>query len=171
MKRPSESRFFPLCKWQDPPQTGHGRIDLRSIDLLPAEALSEHMRFLWPSVQTIARIMRQRRHFRKGKEVKIERETVYLITSISQPEPEFILHLNRRHWRIETMHRDKDVTLGEDGYTNRSDHAPRNIFTLISVARTLLKRIDHSPTRAIEMVQNDRRKIRFLSNKQKIVFH
>jgi hypothetical protein len=26
------------------------------------------------------------------------------------------------------MHRDKDVTMGEDRYTNRSDHAPRNIF-------------------------------------------
>ena len=28
------------------------------------------------------------------------------------------------------MHRNKDVILGEDGYTNRCDNAPRNIFSL-----------------------------------------
>ena len=54
------------------------------------------------------------------------------------------------------MHRDKDVCLGEDGYTNRKDHAPRNVFTLISAARTLLKRINTSPTKAIKIIQNDR---------------
>ena len=31
------------------------------------------------------------------------------------------------------MHRNKDVILGEDGYTNRSDDAPRNIFSLIAL--------------------------------------
>ena len=34
----------------------------------------------------------------------------------------------RDHWRIEIMHRNKDVILGEDGYTNCCDNAPRNIF-------------------------------------------
>jgi len=31
------------------------------------------------------------------------------------------------------MHRNKDVILGEDGYTNRSDNAPRNIFSLMDL--------------------------------------
>jgi len=44
---------FPLTEWQDPPRTGHGRIELRQTDLLPAEALSEYMRSLWPSVRTM----------------------------------------------------------------------------------------------------------------------
>ena len=56
------------------------------------------------------------------------------------------------------MHRDKDVTLGEDRYTNRSDHATQNIFTLTSDALKLLKRIAKSPTRAIELVQDNRAK-------------
>jgi hypothetical protein len=43
-------------------------------------------------------------------------------------------------------------------YTNRSDHAPRNIFALTGAAITLLKRISKSPTRAIEMVQDNRGK-------------
>ena len=46
---------------------------------------------------------------------------------------------------------------GKDRYTNRSDHAPRNIFALTSAAITLLKRISKSPTRAIEILQDSYR--------------
>ena len=72
--------------------------------------------------------------------------------------PETILRLNRNHWQIEIMHQDKDVTMGEDHYTNRSDHAPRNIFALTSAAITVLKRISKSPTQAIELVHDNRGK-------------
>ncbi len=90
--------------------------------------------------------------------MKSETETTYLISSLETATPEAILRLNRNHWQIETMHRNKDVTLGEDRYTNRSDHAPGNIFALTSAAITLLKRISKSPTRAIELVQDNRGK-------------
>jgi predicted transposase YbfD/YdcC len=170
-KRLSRSRFFPLIEAQDPPRTGHGRIDLRGVALLPADALSEHIRTAWPSVRTVVRITREREHIRAGRPVKRETETVYLITSLAQPTPEYILRLNRKHWQVETMHRDKDVILGEDRYTNRSDNAPRNIFSLTSAARTLLKRISKSPTRAIETVQENRQKaIRFISDPNKNAF-
>jgi hypothetical protein len=150
---------------------GHGRIDLRRVDLLPAEALSEHMRSAWPSVRSIVRITRRREHVRAGNIVKIETETAYLITSLLRPDPKRILRLNRHHWKIEAMHRDKDVCLGEDGYTNRSGHAPRNVFTLTSAARTLLKQISSSPTRAIEMVQDNREKaVRFIADEHKTAF-
>ena len=139
--------------------------------LLPADAWSEHIRTAWPSVRTVVRITREREHIRAGRPVKRETETVYLITSLAQPTPEYILRLNRKHWQVETMHRDKDVILGEDRYTNRSDNAPRNIFTLTSAARTLLKRISKSPTRAIETVQENRQKaIRFISDPNKNAF-
>ncbi len=105
-------------------RTGHGRIDLRGIALLPADAPGEHMRTTWPPVCTIARIERQRGHVRAGHSVKTETETTYLITSPGQSDPDDILRLDRRHWRIEAMHRDRDVTPGEDGYTNRPGHAP-----------------------------------------------
>jgi hypothetical protein len=54
------------------------------------------------------------------------------------------------------MHRDKDVILGEDGYTNRLDNAPRNVFSLLSLARKILHGVSASPTRAIEYFQDDR---------------
>ncbi|MGJ0531954.1 hypothetical protein [Methylocystis sp.] len=56
------------------------------------------------------------------------------------------------------MHRNKDVTLGEDGYTNRSDNAQQNIFSLTGFTLNILKSISPSPTRAIEQFQDDRRK-------------
>ena len=114
------------------------------------------MQDAWPTISTIARVTRNRQHVRAGNITKNETETTYLISSIKAPTPESILKLNRNHWQIEIMHRDKDVTLGEDRYTNRSDHAPQNIFTLTSGALTLLKRIAKSPTRAIELVQDNR---------------
>ena len=62
------------------------------------------------------------------------------------------------------MHRNKDVILREDGYTNRSGNAPANIFTLISLALTILKSVSASPTRAIEYFQDDKnRAIRLFS--------
>ena len=137
---------------------GHGRIESRDVAILPAHALSGHMRAHWPTVSSIARISRHREHVRQGQTVKSETETIYLISSLKSPDPKYVLQLNRDHWKIEIMHRDKDVTLGEDRYTNRSGHAPRNIFTLTSAARTLLKRIEKSPTRAIEIVQDNRDK-------------
>lgn len=126
------------------------------------------MRAAWPSLRSIACVTRKRDHVRAGRIMKTEVETTYLITSLDAPRPETLLRLNRAHWQIEIMHRDKDVCLGEDGYTNRKDHAPRNIFTLLSAARTVLKRINASPTKAIEIVQNDRnRALKILTQNSK----
>jgi hypothetical protein len=53
-----------------------------------------------------------------------QEETVYLITSLTAAvSPQALLSVNCNHWGIEITHRNKDVILGEDGYTNRSDNA------------------------------------------------
>jgi len=158
-----EKPVFPLAEWSEAPQLDHGRIDRRHIAILPAEALGEDIRREWPTIGCIARVTRVRepvgdgriaRRWRKGKGKG--KETAWLIASLPPSDPQTILSLNRNHWRIEIMHRDRDRTLGEDLYTNRLEHAPRNIFTLLGATRTLLKRIATSPTRAIEMIQDHR---------------
>ena len=155
---------FPLAEWHEPPQSGHGRIDQRHIALLPVAALGEEMRKSWPTIRFIARLERRRDHVRRGRVTRTERETIYRITSRPTATPKRIMSVNRSHWRIEAMHRDKDVTPGEDRYPNRLDHAPQNIFTLTSATRTVLKRISNSPTRAIETFQTSRTTaIRFLA--------
>jgi len=45
---------------------------------------------------------------------KSEREMSCLITILAQLDPAH----DSKHWRIEIMHRNKNMTLGEDGYTN-----------------------------------------------------
>ena len=54
------------------------------------------------------------------------------------------------------MRRNKDVILGEDAYTNRSDEAARNIFSLIGFTLKILKAVSPSPIRAIESFQDNR---------------
>lgn len=44
------------------------------------------------------------------------------------------------------------------GYTNQSDEALRNIFSLIDFALKIVKSVSPSPTRAIEQLQDDRNK-------------
>ena len=84
---------------------------------------------------------------------------VFLITSLSrdQASPKQLLDLNRHHWAIENnLHRNKDVLLGEDRVTSRSDHAPGNIAFLNNLVLYLLKRIHLSPTIAIEQCQDNK---------------
>jgi hypothetical protein len=55
-------------------------------------------------------------------------------------------------------HEDCGVIFGEDGYTNRSDNAPRNIFSLIGFALKFLKSISPFPPCVIEQFQADTNK-------------
>ena len=137
----------------------HGRIERRSIDVLPAQAAG--IQDDWPGVKHICRVRRSRQSKKLGAWKPPEEEAVYLIASLPAAEaaPEALLSLNRAHWGIEIMHRNKDVILGEDGYTNRSGNAPRNIFTLLAFSLKVLKSISPSPTRAIEQFQDDRSKV------------
>ena len=54
------------------------------------------------------------------------------------------------------MHRNKDFLPGEDGFTNRLDNGPRNVFSLTGLALKVRRRVSPSPTRAIEYFQDNR---------------
>jgi predicted transposase YbfD/YdcC len=155
-KRLSTSRFFPLVSFESDCEKTHGRIERRSIDVLPARAAGIEKD--WPSVQHFCRVMRFRQGNKNGQWKGPEEEVIYLIASLPAGEtaPEALLCANGGHLGIEIMHRNKDVILGEDGDTNRSDNAPCNIFSLIGFALNILKSVSPSPTRAIEQFQDDR---------------
>jgi hypothetical protein len=127
--------------------------------VLPAEAAG--IADDWPTVKQICRVRRSRQRRKHGAWKPPEEEIVYLISSLpaARAAPEALLRVNRGHWGIEIMHRDKDVTLGEDGYTNRRDNAPRNVFSLLAFTLTVLKSVAASPTRAIEYFQDDRSRL------------
>ena len=120
-----ETPVFPLSSYTEPATKAHGRIEQRSIDVLPAAALGPLLEE-WPSVRQIARVTRKREVKRKGVWVATD-ETAWLITSLSsaQTSAAALLAFNRNHWSIENqLHRNKDVTLDEDKATNRKDNAP-----------------------------------------------
>ena len=97
--------------------------------MLPTEAAG--IQGEWPTVRQICRVIRSRQVKKNGEWPKPQHEVVYLVSSLpAAASPQALLGVNRDHWRIEIMHRNKDVILGEDGYTNRCDNAPRNIFSL-----------------------------------------
>ena len=105
----------------------------------------------WPTVRQICRVIRSRQVKKNAEWQKPQHEVVYLVSSLpAAASPQALLGVNRDHWRIEIMHRNKDVILGEDGYTNRCDNAPRNIFSLTGFVLKILKSVAPSPTRAIE---------------------
>jgi hypothetical protein len=120
----------------------------------------------WSTVQQICRVRRYIQRKKKGEWQPVKEETVYLITSLSEAEavPQDLLGLNRKHWGIEIMHRNKDVFLGEDAYTNRKDNAPHAIFVLHNLVLEICKSVSRSPTQALEYFQNDKnRAIRLVS--------
>ena len=108
--------------------------------MLPAEAAG--IQGEWPTVRQICRVIRSRQVKKNAEWQKPQHEVVYLVSSLpAAAAPQALLGVNRDHWRIEIMHRNKDVILGEDGYN-----------------------VAPSPTRAIEHFQDDRnRAIRLFS--------
>ena len=53
--------------------------------------------------------------------------------------PRALPSVNRDHWGIAIMQRNKEIILGADGYTTRGDNAPRDVFSLPSFARKIQK--------------------------------
>jgi predicted transposase YbfD/YdcC len=124
--------------------------------VLPIEATG--LQKDWPTAQQICRVRRIIQRKKKGVWQKATEEIAYLITSLSVDEasPKDLLTFNRNHWGIEIMHRNKDVTLGEDAMTNRKDNAPHALFILNNLVLALLNTICPSPTKAIEACQDNR---------------
>lgn len=150
-------RCFPLSTHEDPPDKAHGRIEQRSIAVLPAMAIGD-MAEGWAGLAQIACVLRSRQVKKGGIWQKPYIETVYLISSLSAEEasPKALLDHNRGQWRIENLlHRHKDVLLREDGYTNRKRGAPRNIASCLNLTLTILANTDPSPTKALEYFQNN----------------
>jgi len=161
-----EKRAFPVVEWSEPPQLDHGRIDRRRIAIPPAEALGEDIRREWPTIGRIARVPRMRepvgngriaRRWRKrkgkggggGDDGMVDRPPASdRPADHPVPEPQ------------SPAHRDHASRRGRDPRREPPHEPPRprprNIFTPLGATRTLPERIATSPTRAIEMIRDDR---------------
>jgi predicted transposase YbfD/YdcC len=87
------------------------------------------------------------RYWEEIKSGKLQEETVYLITSLSQDKAnsERLLNLIRGHWGIENKsHYVRDFTFDEDRSNIRTKSGPRIMATLRNFAISILRLIGYS---------------------------
>ena len=156
---------FPGCTRDSCVEKAHGRIERRAIAVLPPAAARIEREWSTIGKSAVSNVDASSRKTASGNRCNT-RSSLHLISS---PRA---LPRRRRGWPAiaiiegnrDHLHRNKDVILGQDGYTNRCDNAPRNIFSLTGFVLKILKSVSPSPTRAIERFQdNKNRAIRLFS--------
>jgi predicted transposase YbfD/YdcC len=113
---------------------GHGRVEQRTIQVLPAP---QDLNF--PGAAQVFRITRDRTDHSSGKH---ETHTWCGLTSLTgeQATPDRIASLLRGHWEIENrLHWVRDVTYREDHSQLRTGTAPRAMATLRNLAISALR--------------------------------
>jgi hypothetical protein len=120
-----------VCATHD---TGHGRTEHRTLDVLPAPESID-----FPGAAQVFRITRQRTDRGSGKH---EIHTWVGVTDLDaqHAQPAQIAALLRGHWHIENrLHWVRDVTFGEDTSRVRTGTAPRTMATLRNLAINALR--------------------------------
>jgi predicted transposase YbfD/YdcC len=112
---------------------GHGRLEQRIIEILPAPT---DLRF--PHAAQIWQITRYRTDRTNGKR---QAHTSYGVTNLptTHASPAHIAHYLRGHWEIENrLHYVRDVTYGEDHSRVRTHTTPRAMASLRNLAISAL---------------------------------
>ncbi len=126
---------------QRDPKARHGRREERRLWVLHDPEMNAYLG--WPHLEQICWLDRRRVAVRQGREVKVEREVTYLITSASpkRADATVLLETNRGHWGIENRtHYVRDVTFDEDRCQIRSGAAPQAFAACKNLAMALLRR-------------------------------
>ena len=112
----------------------HGRIEERSIAVLPAKILEGLVDISpWMGIQSIAKVHAKRESaYEKSEEIR------YYISSLSDARS--ILEASRAHWQIENnLHWSLDVAFREDDCRVRDEHAALNLAWMRKMALSFLK--------------------------------
>ena len=136
---PETFKHLDLIDWKqvrdghyaEEPTKAHGRLEQRTIDVMTPLPKAIN----YPGVRQIARVQRSRETLKPEGQTP-SNETAYLITSLSASEasPADLLALNRGHWSVESHHRQRDTTFGEDACMTRTGNGPLNRASLNSIA-------------------------------------
>jgi predicted transposase YbfD/YdcC len=86
-----------------------------------------------PGIHQIFCIERTRKNLKKGTS---QSETIYAVSNATREQlsPEQAAQVNKKHWRIETYHRQKDVAFQEDADRTHTNHSPHNLAILRTLA-------------------------------------
>lgn len=124
---------------------GHGRIEIRTCDVLPASILA-HLALPWKDLRWLVRICSTRLKVLDGEPTE---EVRFYISSHQAVAARFNT-LVRQHWGIEnSMHWVLDVTFAEDASRVRTGHADRNMATVRHTALNIC-RLDKTPAMSLK---------------------
>ena len=123
------------------PKARHGRLEERRLWVLHDPELNAYLG--WPHLAQVGRLQRRRARRRGGREVAVEQEVTYLVTSATPERADAarLLRVNRGHWGIENRtHYVRDVTFDEDRSRVRTGAAPQAFAAAKNLALALLRR-------------------------------
>jgi predicted transposase YbfD/YdcC len=117
-------------------EEGHGRKECRRTTTLDAtKQLPGEILFLWPKLETLARIQSETQ--RAGKTVQEER---FYISTLLMDKVETIANSVRSHWGIENeLHWVLDVAFREDGLRTRMGNGPETGAILRHITLNMLR--------------------------------
>jgi predicted transposase YbfD/YdcC len=117
-------------------EEGHGRKECRRTTTLDAtKHLPPEILFLWPKLETLARIQSETQ--RAGKTVQEER---FYISTLLMDKVETIANSVRSHWGIENeLHWVLDVAFREDGLRTRMGNGPETGAILRHITLNMLR--------------------------------
>jgi len=119
----------------DKPDTLHGRVEKRQVEVLDASGFKELIDPRWPCLHSLVRVTYERTE--AGKKIKEQR---YAVSSIDCQASQKIMNAMRCHWNVENcLHWSLDVTLSEDACRIRDENAAVNFSWLRKLALGLLK--------------------------------
>ena len=120
----------------DEPDTKHGRIEERKVEVIDAKDFKQLIDSRWMSLNSLVRLTYNRQE--AGKHLTEQR---YYISSLVCAMPSRIMGAARAHWHIENrLHWSLDMTFSEDACRIREENAALNFSWLRKCALGLLKR-------------------------------
>ncbi len=143
---------LPILSFEAEATKGHGRIDLRWIEVI--EIRDKYFGGLG-TIKQIARITRKVFNTKTREE---KSELHYIMTSLTSKcaSPEDLLKFTTNHWQIENkLHRTRDTIFMEDTSNIISHESQQNNAAMRNLAIFLLNKISTSISHAIEKVTSN----------------
>ena len=122
-------------------QRGHGRLEQRTYSCFRVNPLALALRWKDAGIVTFIRVKRVRQ---KLDGSQLSEEVSYFISNVqptNQAGANELFDAIRQHWRIETMHYQRDVTLAEDALRACNKSVSRLMSSLRTLTINLLKRV------------------------------
>lgn len=129
-------------KRSDKAVRGHGRVEQRSYGCFTMNPTTLDLRWQAAGLVTLIKVVRNRQGLRGESPSE---ETSYFLSNsapANQSQAEALFDAVRQHWRIESMHHCRDVSLSEDALRTGKQAVSRLMSSLRTLVINLLRRID-----------------------------